>query len=185
MRQRIPAGMRGFSLTELLMTIAISATLAGIAVPALTAVDNSTKLSNAAQQVERELQTARMRAVAKNTPLRFRTNCPSTGYYRIVEYNGTVADGTTTRCSISSYPWPAADNDLATTPNFDGPLREMINSATVSDTWIEFHPDGTAWQVASNVATAISDTTPLSITVTRNGSTKTITVNGLGKVLLQ
>jgi Tfp pilus assembly protein FimT len=168
-----------------MLTVAVASVLAGIAVPALRSVDDATKLSNAAQQVERELQTARMRAVSNNTPLRFRTNCPSSGYFRITELLGTVSDGTTSRCSISSYPWPATDTDLATVPNHDGALRQMLNSATVSDAWVEFHPDGTAWQVTTNTAAAIAANSPVTITVTRNGSTKTITVNELGKVKLQ
>jgi prepilin-type N-terminal cleavage/methylation domain-containing protein len=174
---------RGFSLIELLLTVAVAATLAAIAVPALTSVSDSTKLSNAAQQVERELQTARMKAVANNTPLRLRTNCPSTGYYRIVEYLGTSADTATNRCDATAYRWPAADNDLSTTPNYDGPVRQVQNSATVTSASIEFRPDGTAWNTTSGTAVAI--TTPITLTVTRSGKTKTITVNSLGKVLLQ
>ncbi|NUR55672.1 MAG: hypothetical protein HOQ29_14600 [Acidobacteria bacterium] len=163
--------------------MAVGATIAVIAVPALNAVSESTKLSNATQAVERELQTARMKAVANNTPLRLRTNCPSAGYYRIVELLGTTADSGTTRCDASTYPWPAADTDLSTTPNYDGQLRQMLNSATVTTTSIEFRPDGTAWDATTGTATAI--TTAVSLTVTRNGSTKTITVNSLGKVLQQ
>jgi prepilin-type N-terminal cleavage/methylation domain-containing protein len=173
----------GFSLIELMLTMAVAATLAAIALPTLSAMNEARKLSDASQLVERELQTARMRAVSTNTPLRFRTNCPSTGYFRIVELLGTASDNTTTRCDLSSYPWPAADNDLATAPNFDGPLKQMLNSATVTTTALEFRPDGTAWQIVSGTAAAIS--TPVTLTVTRNGNTKTLTVNGLGKILLQ
>ena len=174
---------RGFSLIELMLMVAVAATLTAIAVPALNSVSESTKLSNAAQAVERELQTARMKAVANNTPLRFRTNCPSSGYFRIVELLGTAADNTTTRCDVATYRWPAADNDLSTTPNYDGPLRQMLNSATVTTISIEFRPDGTAWNATTGTAAAI--TTPLTLTVTRSGKTKTITVNSLGKVLQQ
>jgi prepilin-type N-terminal cleavage/methylation domain-containing protein len=173
----------GFSLTELLITMAVAATLMAAAVPALNAVSDATKLSEAARQLERELQAARTKAVANNTPLRLRTNCPSAGYFRIVEFLGTSSDTPTSRCSISTYPWPAGDNDLSTTPNFDGPLRQLLNSATMGNASIEFRPDGTAWDVSSG--TAVTITTPITIVVTRKSATKSITVNNLGKILLQ
>lgn len=193
LRQKI-ADVRGFTLTELMLTVAVAATLMAMAVPALNAVNNATKLSNAAQAVEREMQTARMRAVSNNTTLRFRTNCPAAGYYRIVEKIGLSADTSTSRCNITTYPWPAPDTDLATTPNLDGALRQMLNDATVSDGWFEFRPDGTAYVVsssgtgcatldASGCASAIATTA--TITITRSGQTKTVSVNALGKVLLQ
>jgi prepilin-type N-terminal cleavage/methylation domain-containing protein len=174
---------RGFTLIELMLTMAVAATLMAIAVPALNAVSDATKLSASAQQLERELQTTRMKAVANNTPLRLRTNCPSAGYFRIVEFLGTTSDTPTTRCNASTYPWPASDNDLSTIPNFDGPLRELMNNATMGTASIEFRPDGTAWDVSSGTAVAIA--TPITITVTRKGTTKNITVNNLGKILLQ
>jgi type IV fimbrial biogenesis protein FimT len=174
---------RGYSLIELMQTIAVAATLMAIAVPAMNAMSDATKLSAAAQQLERELQTARMKAVANNTPLRLRTNCPAAGYFRIVEMLGTASDTPASRCNATTYPWPAADNDLATTPNFDGPVRQLVNSATSTTASIEFRPDGTAWDTSSGTATAI--TTSVTITVTRNSKTRSITVNGLGKVLLQ
>jgi prepilin-type N-terminal cleavage/methylation domain-containing protein len=174
---------RGFSLIELLLTMALAATLMAIAVPVLNSVTDATKLGESAQQLEREFQTARLKAVANNSPLRVRTNCPATGYFRIVELLGTSSDTPLSRCNASSYPWPAADTDLSTLPNFDGPVRQLLNSATMSTVSLEFRPDGTAWDVSSGTATTI--TTPVSITVTRNSKTRSITVNNLGKILLQ
>ena len=176
--------VRGFSITELVLTVGIAATLAAIAVPALNAVSDATKLSNAAQQVERTLQTARMRAVSQNSPLRVRTNCPTTGYYRVTEVTGTSADNSRSRCDISSYPWPAS-TDVSSTTHLDGQLRQMINNATVSDQWLEFRPDGTARYVDPTTFAATPIATTVSVTVTRNGQSKTITINALGKVLLQ
>ena len=176
--------VRGFSITEMVLTAGIAATLAAIAVPTLTAVSEATRLSNAAQQVERTLQTARMRAVSQNTPLRFRSNCPVAGYYRVTEVMGTTADNNLSRCDISSYPWPAP-TDMSSSTHLDGQLRQMINNATVSSQWLEFHPDGTAWSIDPTTFTATAIATTVSITVTRNGQSKTITINALGKVLLQ
>ena len=59
----------------------------------------------------------------------------------------------------------------------------MLNGATMGTASIEFRPDGTAWDTSSG--TAVTITTPITITVTRKGSTKSITVNNLGKILLQ
>lgn len=183
MRRNSNHDARGFSLIELVLTVAVAATIAAIALPALNAVSDSTKLSSAAQQLERELQIARTKAVANNAALRLRTNCPSTGYFRIVELLGTAADTASNRCDPSAYPYRPVVTELTTTGRFDGPVRQMQNSATVTTTSIEFRPDGTAWDTTSGTAAAITST--VTLTVTRNGKTKTITVNSLGKVLLQ
>jgi prepilin-type N-terminal cleavage/methylation domain-containing protein len=173
---------RGFSITELMLTVAVAATVAGITVPLMGDVSASIKLNEATRMVERELQDARIKAVSGNTPVRMNTNCPAAGYLRIVEVLGTAADTAANRCLNTAYPFPA-DNDLMTRPNNDGPVRTLTTDAAVGTVSIQFAPDGTATQVIAGIPQAIA--APLTITVTRKGKSRTVTVNGLGKVQLQ
>jgi len=133
--------------------------------------------------VERELQFGRLRAVSSNRILRVRMNCPTAGSLRTVEYLNSSADMATNRCALAAYPFPAADDDVLTRPNYDGPVRYLPPPASVETFIVEFHPDGTAKSVVANVGTTI--TTPITITVTRHSRTRTITINGAGKIQLQ
>ena len=173
---------RGFSLPELMITVAVAATLVGIGIPVYRDVTESSKLNGAAREIEREFQSARLHAVSANRSLRVKTNCPTTGYYRTVEVLGTAADSASNRCLLSAYPFPA-DNDVTTRPNYDGPTRVLPLGATISTTTLEFRSDGTVYQVVNNVAQSIA--TQVTITVTRNSKSKTVRVNGSGKIQLQ
>jgi prepilin-type N-terminal cleavage/methylation domain-containing protein len=173
---------RGFSLIELLLTVAVAATLMAVGMPVLLDVNESTKLNGATRELERELQSARLRAVTVNRNLRVRLNCPAAGYIRTVEVLGTAADVSANRCLLSAYPFPA-DNDAMTRPNHDGPTRVLPNGATIADRVIEFRSDGTAYDVVANVAQPLA--APITLTVTRNGKTKAMTLNGSGKIQLQ
>ena len=175
---------RGFSLVELMLTIAFAATVLTIAVPVMTDVSDSSKLNAAAREIEREFQSARLKSVSANRLLRVWLNCPGTGMYRTVEYLATSDDTRTDRCSdsASAFPFPP-DNDIMTRPNFDGPVRMLPLGATVTSSILQFQPDGTAVTIVSNVVTPI--TTPVTITVTRKGKSKAITVNAAGKIQLQ
>lgn len=173
---------RGFTVTELMLTVAVAATLLAIGVPIMSDVTESSKLNGAARELERELQSARLKAVTTNRSLRVRLNCPTAGYYRTVEVLGTAADSATNRCLPSSYPFPA-DTDVMTRPNYDGPVRILPNGAIVNDAVIEFRPDGTSYEVVANIAQPMA--APLRVTVTRNGKTKAMTINGSGKIEYQ
>ena len=174
---------RGFSLVELMLTVAVMATLLTIAVPVMTDVSDGSKLNGAAREIEREFQSARLKAVSANRLLRVRLNCPGTGLYRTVEYVASPAvDNAGNRCSESAYPFPA-DNDVMTRPNYDGPVRALPLGATVTTDILQFQPDGTAVTIVSNVVTPI--TAPVTVTITRKGKSKSITVNGAGKIQLQ
>lgn len=182
---RISRPERGFTLTELMFTVAIAATMMAMALPVLLDVSESSKLNGAAREVERELQSARLRAVSTNRLLRVRFNCPAVGYFRTVEVVGNVAvDNSTNRCVPTAYPFPSdADNNIVTRPNYDGPLRILPIGATVDSSVIEFRPDGTAANVVANTPQAM--VAPVTLTVTRNSKYRLVTVNGAGKIQLQ
>jgi prepilin-type N-terminal cleavage/methylation domain-containing protein len=182
---------RGFTLLEMLMITTVFAIIAGIGMPLFNDITDSIKLGQAARDVERELQTARLGAVSANQPLRVRFNCNSAGEYRIVELVGTPsvpasADSATDRCSTTLYPFPAGDRNPLTRPNNDGPLRYLPALTTfTTSTTIEFWPDGTAHMANGTINPWPSiASTGTTIVLTRKGKTKTILVNGIGKVQL-
>jgi prepilin-type N-terminal cleavage/methylation domain-containing protein len=174
---------RGFSLTELVFVVAMLGTLIAMAVPVMKDITASIKLNEAARMVEREMQDARLKAVSSNRVIRVRLNCPGAGYIRSVEVLGTAADTAADRCATTPYPFPPPDDDIMTRPNFDGPVRYLPNQATVTTSVIQFSPDGTAMEVVNGTPTTL--VAPLTVTVSRQSSSKSITVNNAGKVQLQ
>lgn len=175
---------RGFSLIELLMVIAVAGTLMAIAVPVMNDLSESSKLSTATRELERELQTARLKAVQTNRVLRMRLNCPTTGYFRIVAV-GTPHDGQTTRCLLTNYPYPGNPNPLNPASS-DGPLKLLAHDATMAGNTLEFRPDGRVFRVTgTGIVEVISSTTPERVTVTRKGQSRVVEVNGAGRIQLQ
>ena len=131
-------GQSGFSLIELLMVVALVGIVSVIGMPLLGQISGAIELGEAARQVERELQSARMTAVSANQPVRVMFNCPVAGQYRMVELIGTpgvpaAGDGVVGRCSATTYPFPAPDNNPITRPNNDGPLRRLAARRDVYD----------------------------------------------------
>jgi prepilin-type N-terminal cleavage/methylation domain-containing protein len=174
---------RGFSFIELMVVVALGVTLMAISVPILTDISKTTKLNDAVRAVEGELQSARLRSVNLNRSLRVRLNCPAAGYLRTVEVIGTAQDDSASRCLLSAYPYPAADTDLMTKPNYDGPMRTLPSGSTVTSAVFEFEPDGTIYKVDSGTLQSIASSE--TITVTRGGKYKSVTINGAGKIQLQ
>jgi prepilin-type N-terminal cleavage/methylation domain-containing protein len=182
---------RGFSLVELLVTTALIVIVSAMAVPLMTNASDLIKLSQSAREVERELQTARLKAVSANQAMRVRFDCPAAKQYRMVELVGTpsvpaAADGAANRCSLSNYPYPTPDNDMLTRPNNDGPLRWVDPSVSFSQAaTIEFWSDGTAHTNNGGVNPWPAIPSPgTNIILSRNGKTRTILVNSVGKVQL-
>lgn len=173
---------RGVALTDILMAIAVATTVAAMAVPAMGDLTDNFKMTEAVRLVERELQDARLRAVSSNRILRVRMNCPGAGLVRTVEFLNASADTSQNRCNPQTYPFPATDDDVMTRPNYDGPVRTMPPDSVVGNYIIEFHPDGTARNVVNNVAQPI--TSSITITVARSYKSRSVTVNGAGKIEL-
>ncbi len=180
---------RGFTLVDTLATVAVLGIVLAIAVPMMTDLTTGLRLAEDTRSVERELQTARLKAVTSNRPIRVRFNCPTAGDFRMVELIGTTrtpdaGDTPAARCAESGYPYPA-DTDPMTVPNHDGPLRQLQLGVVFGSSvrTVEFWPDGTAHvdQGTGNPWPVIPST-GISIVLQQGPKTKAITVNGLGRI---
>ena len=182
----------GFTLVELLVVVAIFAIMAAVAMPQLGRAIEAYRLGIAIREMERELQTARVKAVTGNRPVRVLFNCPAAGQFRRVEMLGEpglpdTRDDQLTRCDTTTFPYPAEDQDPLTRPNHDGPLHWLPNGVTMGGVGgIEFRPDGTARSDAAGGTVTWADigVTGVSATVTKNALSRTITINGMGRVFI-
>ena len=181
----------GFTLIDVICTIAVLGILTGIAVPAFQNLTEGYKLGQTIREVERELQTARMKSVTSNRPIRVRFNCPAAGQYRAVELVGTpsvpaAADSAANRCQETTYPTPGGDDNPLTRPNHDGPVRRLPTDITFSAAnTLEFWPDGTVHeQQGATLPWPVVAAAGTSITLAKGAVTKRIDVNGVGKITL-
>lgn len=72
---RKASGSLGFTLVELMITVAVVAILMAIATPSFTSIINSNRLASAANEMVATLQTARMEAVRLNTTVKVCGGC--------------------------------------------------------------------------------------------------------------
>lgn len=183
----------------MVLVVAIIAVVSAMAVPQILSSSRQMKLSSAARQVERELQTARMKAVKSNRPMRVRFNCPSANQFRSVELLGSPqtpaandADSSAAaRCNTTNYAYPDTDPEFFAIPNNDGPLQTLPLEVSFGNVeTIEFWPDGSAHvQSGTTNPWPVIGTAGLSLTMHdvkyQSTMVKSITVNGLGKITLQ
>jgi Tfp pilus assembly protein FimT len=179
---RVVSRQRGFSLTELVLIVAMAGTVMAMAVPLSGDLMATMKLNEASRLIEREFADARLRAVSTNRALRVRTNCPAAGFVRTVEFMATAADSAANRCLNSAFPFPA-DDDLMTRPNYDGPVRTIPNDASVTTVTLQFQPDGTVFNVVNNVLTTMG--TEQTLTISKGNKSRTVRINSAGKIQIQ
>lgn len=129
-RNSAPLETRGFTLIELMVTIAVLAILLAIAFPSFTGIINGNRLSAASNEWLATLQIARMESVRRNTRV---VICPST-------------DGST--CSGTSWQRAIAFVDVNRDGASDGGVETVLRDTTV------------AAPVAVSVSPAISGATP-------------------------
>ena len=88
-------GQRGFTLIEACIVIAITALVAGAAVPSMQAVLESRRLSGAATQLATDIQYVRTEALARNRPVRLTFHADGDAACYVV-HTGTAAQCTCT-----------------------------------------------------------------------------------------
>ena len=186
----------GFSIVDMLATMAVVVTVAAIAAPQAVNMVDSMRLGMAERDVERELQFARLKAVSTSRPMRVRFDCPTVGKLRVVELIGTPAvpdandaDTYTNRCNETLFPYSptGADQSRLTRPNNDGPIRLLQPQTTfTAKKTLEFWADGSVHADLNGGANPWPNigSAGVTITLSRKGRTKNITVNGLGKILM-
>ena len=176
----------GFTLVELLIIAVVALAISAVAAPAFNTFREAQRARNAARLVERELQTARLKAVTTSRALRVRLNCPAVGQLRVLEVTGVPAtDDAANRCDPVAFPFPGPNDSLRATPSLDSPVIYLPQGAVVAGTTthFEFSPRGQVSAVsgAGAVTPLAADAT---LTVTRKSWSHTVTINGIGRVRL-
>lgn len=133
--------LRGFTLIELMVTLAVLAILAALAAPSFSNLINSNRLIGAANDVVAGLQLARLEAVRRGQSV---VVCPST-------------DGSS--CAGSDWSRMIVFSDRNGNRQVDAPadvvIRDIVLAGSglvikaspnvTAQNWIRFSPDGFAW----------------------------------------
>ena len=170
------------------MTVAVSSTIMGIAIPSAKNVVDRMRHGIATREVERTLQQARMKSVSANRPMQVRLNCPADGQFRMVERTDIASiDSDPNRCDEVLYPYPSPNDTDPLTPAQDGPGVLLHFSVAVAGSHVQFSPDGTAQELVASGGTLVAQTisTPVTITLTKGTDASTVTINALGKIQIQ
>ena len=126
MDTRRPTAQTGFTLMELLMTIAIAAIVATIAIPSFQYVTNSNRVAGEVNGLLGDLQFARAEAIKEGQPV---TVCMSKG--------GTTCDttGSAWQSGWIVYSNPTGTGTNTTTP-VAGSILRIQNTFTSTDTFL-------------------------------------------------
>jgi prepilin-type N-terminal cleavage/methylation domain-containing protein len=93
---------RGFTLMEMIVVVALIATLGAVALPVLSESTNRNAVWTASEQIGGQIRQARLKAITRNQNFRVAFDCPSTGQYRVLAFqNDPAIDDDPDRCNQS------------------------------------------------------------------------------------
>ena len=118
----------GFTLTEMMVVIAVFVIMASIAIPSFMSLLPGMRVNGAARQVMADLMAARMDSVKHNNEVRVFFNSPGTNQYQILDDDDN--DGT------------ADAGEAITTKNIQDNYHDVTFSSTTNPI---FYPRGTAY----------------------------------------
>jgi prepilin-type N-terminal cleavage/methylation domain-containing protein len=152
----------GFSLVELLVVVAVALILASIGIPIARTAIASYQLDGAVDSASGIIQSTRYQAIMH-------------GYPYQVDFNSE-----TNKFQVSSEIPPAAAFSVvgAAVPISASPVTMGVGTANTSSAGhaiLQFKPNG-------SVSVTSGQTTPVSLTIYYNGTTKTLTVSNYGAV---
>lgn len=125
---------QGFTLIELMVTIALLAILLALATPSFTSIINSNRLASHANELVASLQTARMEAVRRNTRTVVCRSDNGTTCSAGAQWNGWI--------TFVDYPPPLAAEILRVN-TVETPVQMRVSDA-ITASRVVFRPDGLA-----------------------------------------
>jgi type IV fimbrial biogenesis protein FimT len=120
----------GFTLVELMITVAVLAILMAVAMPSFTQMLRNSEVSNAAESISNGMQRARAEAVARNSTVRFVLGAGSS--WSVVNADGSALDSRDSSEGSTSV-MPTILPDGATTVTFNN-LGQVLANADSSAT---------------------------------------------------
>jgi type IV fimbrial biogenesis protein FimT len=113
----VPCRTSGFTLVELMITIAVAAILLLIAVPSFSKIINTNRLNAAANAMIGALNTARMAAIQQNTSAQFCSNAAGTNSTGTSDALGNACGTSTGEVFLLSPPGGTTFTQLAAAPS--------------------------------------------------------------------
>lgn len=147
----VPGHARGFTIVELMITIAVAAILLVIAIPSFTNIINTNRLNTAANAMVAALNNARLEAIKRNGSVQFCSNSDTSN-------NGSVSDTLSTACGTSSGAVFALTGTTATQV-MASPSQLVIPSLQIRGTIAAIRFDGQGLGYAPGSTTPYDTTT--------------------------
>ena len=149
----------GFTLLELMITVAVLGVLAALALPSFQSVLEGRRLVGAAENLFADLQFARSESIKRNVVIRFQVTTGANWCFGVDDDDGTACDCTNNACEVDTIPKNVVAADYTDIQMSVGGVVEFDPRQGMPDT---------AQTYTFRVGAA--------------GRTKSVTVNAIGRV---